>query len=113
MRLVLIRNPKKRLSRAKSRPFMNTQDCAKVFRYFVKAMSPSIGNWTGTVNLGQTITLPSTPVGTIFVAYLTDNATGNLALDTPRGYTFLINQSRWGRFAKSNSPQALRAPRLG
>jgi hypothetical protein len=37
------------------------------------ASSLAIGNWTGTITLGQTITLPSEPVGTIYVAYLTDS----------------------------------------
>ena len=36
------------------------------------ASTLAIGNWTGTVTLGQTITLPNEPAGTIFIAYLTD-----------------------------------------
>jgi len=41
-----------------------------------------IGNWTGTNTVGQAITLPVQPVGTIFMAFLTD-AQGNLVAVTP------------------------------
>src|SRR6266852_2360199 len=41
-----------------------------------------IGNWTGTNTVGQSITLPVQPVGTIFMAFLTD-AQGNLVAVTP------------------------------
>jgi hypothetical protein len=47
-----------------------------------QASNMSMGNWTGTVNVGQSITLPVQPVGTIFMAYLTDSA-GNLVAVTP------------------------------
>jgi PEP-CTERM motif len=46
------------------------------------ASSIAIGNWTGAVTVGQTITLPNEPVGTIFVAYLTD-AQGQLTAVSP------------------------------
>src|SRR5215472_15929133 len=38
--------------------------------------------WTGSVNVGQQITLPNVPVGTIFFAYVTDSH-GNLILVSP------------------------------
>jgi len=38
--------------------------------------------WTGSVNVGQPITLPNVPIGTIFIAYMTDSS-GNLILVTP------------------------------
>ncbi len=41
-----------------------------------------IGNWTGTNTVGQAFTLPNQPVGTIFVAFLTD-AQGNLIAVSP------------------------------
>src|SRR5438270_13972525 len=41
-----------------------------------------IGNWTGTNTLGQSITLPNQPLGTIFIAFLTD-AQGNLVAVSP------------------------------
>jgi hypothetical protein len=41
-----------------------------------------IGNWTGTNTFGQSVTLPVQPVGTIFMAFLTD-AQGNLVAVTP------------------------------
>lgn len=46
------------------------------------ASSTSYGAWTGTVTVGQSITLPVQPVGTIFMAYLTDSA-GNLVAVSP------------------------------
>jgi hypothetical protein len=46
------------------------------------AASLAIGNWTGTNAIGQSITLPVEPVGTIFVAYLTDSS-GNLVAVSP------------------------------
>lgn len=46
------------------------------------ATSFTVGTWTGSVTMGQSITLPSGPVGTIFVAYLTD-ANGNLVAVSP------------------------------
>jgi len=39
-------------------------------------------SWTGTVNVGQQITLPNVPIGTIFFAYITDSQ-GNLILVSP------------------------------
>jgi hypothetical protein len=47
-----------------------------------QASAMSMGSWTGTVNLGQSITLPVQPVGTIFVAFLTDSK-GNLVAVSP------------------------------
>jgi hypothetical protein len=41
-----------------------------------------IGNWTGTNTVGQAFTLPNQPVGTIFIAFLTD-AQGNLLAVSP------------------------------
>jgi hypothetical protein len=46
------------------------------------ASSLAIGNWTGSNNIGQSITLPVEPMGTIFMAYLTDSS-GNLAAVSP------------------------------
>src|SRR5712672_2179881 len=46
------------------------------------ASSLAIGNWTGTNTIGQSITLPVEPMGTIFMAYLTDSH-GNLAAVSP------------------------------
>jgi hypothetical protein len=46
------------------------------------ASSVSYGAWTGTVNVGQSITLPVQPLGTIFVGFLTDSS-GNLVAVTP------------------------------
>ena len=46
------------------------------------ASSVSYGAWTGTNTVGQSITLPVQPVGTIFVGFLTD-ASGNLVAVTP------------------------------
>ena len=46
------------------------------------ASSIVIGNWTGTNTVGQAVTLPVQPVGTIFMAFLTDSA-GNLVAVTP------------------------------
>ncbi len=42
----------------------------------------SVGNWTGTVNLGQLVNLPNVPAGTIFIAYLVDSQ-GNLIAVSP------------------------------
>jgi hypothetical protein len=47
-----------------------------------QASSMSYGAWTGTVTVGQSITLPVQPVGTIFMAYLTDSS-GNLVAVSP------------------------------
>lgn len=46
------------------------------------ASSFLVGSWTGTVNVGQSVTLPSSPTGTIFVAYLLDS-NGNLVAVSP------------------------------
>jgi hypothetical protein len=46
------------------------------------ASSQVIGTWTGTNTIGQAVTLPVQPVGTIFMAFLTDSA-GNLVAVTP------------------------------
>lgn len=48
-----------------------------------------VGTWTGTVNVGQSVTLPSGPVGTIYMAYLVDSS-GNLLAVSPWSST-LIN----------------------
>ena len=43
----------------------------------------AVGAWTGSVTLGQTVTLPGgVPIGTIFIAFLTD-AQGNLVAVSP------------------------------
>ena len=42
----------------------------------------TVGGWTGSVNAGQSVTLPNGPIGTIFIAYLTD-ANGNLIAVSP------------------------------
>ena len=43
----------------------------------------SVGAWTGSVTLGQTVALPGgVPIGTIFIAFLTD-AQGNLVAVSP------------------------------
>lgn len=43
----------------------------------------AVGAWSGSVTLGQTVTLPSgVPVGTIFIAFLTDSS-GNLVAVSP------------------------------
>lgn len=41
------------------------------------------GAFSGTVNVGQSITLPNSPVGTIFVAYIVDPNTGDLLAVSP------------------------------
>jgi hypothetical protein len=46
------------------------------------ATSFTVGTWTGSVNVGQSVTLPNGPVGTIFIAYLTDS-NGNLIAVSP------------------------------
>jgi len=46
------------------------------------ASAAVIGTWTGTNTVGQSITLPVEPVGTIFMGFLTD-AQGNLVAVTP------------------------------
>lgn len=47
------------------------------------ATSFTVGTWTGTVSIGQQVTLPSSPaMGTIFVAFLTDSS-GNLVAVSP------------------------------
>lgn len=48
-----------------------------------QATSFSVGAWTGSVTLGQSVTLPGgAPVGTIFIAYLLDSS-GHLVAVTP------------------------------
>jgi hypothetical protein len=47
------------------------------------ASSFKVGAWTATVNVGQSITLPSSPTGTIFVACLVDPNTGDLVAVSP------------------------------
>lgn len=42
-----------------------------------------VGAWSGTVNVAQSVTLPSSPTGTIFVAYLVDPTTGDLVAVSP------------------------------
>jgi len=43
----------------------------------------AVGAWTGSVNVGQSLTLPGgVPVGTIFIAYLLDSS-GNLVAVSP------------------------------
>lgn len=43
----------------------------------------AVGAWTGSVTLGQSVTLPgNVPIGTIFIAFLTD-ANGNLVAVSP------------------------------
>lgn len=43
----------------------------------------AVGAWTGSVTLGQSVTLPGgVPVGTIFIAFLTDSS-GNLVAVSP------------------------------
>lgn len=43
----------------------------------------AVGGWTGSVTLGQSITLPAgVPIGTIFIAFLTDSS-GNLVAVSP------------------------------
>jgi len=46
------------------------------------ASSFLVGAWTGTVNVGQSVILPTGPVGTIYMAYLLDSS-GNLVAVTP------------------------------
>jgi len=47
------------------------------------ATSFAVGTWTGSVTVGQSVTLPgSQPVGTIFIAYLVDSS-GNLVAVSP------------------------------
>jgi len=41
-----------------------------------------VGAWTGSVTLGQSVTLPNSPIGTIFVAFLEDSS-GNLVAVSP------------------------------
>jgi len=48
-----------------------------------------VGAWTGTVTVGQSVVLPSGPVGTIYMAYLLDSS-GNLVAVSPWSST-LIN----------------------
>lgn len=47
-----------------------------------QASDISLGAWTGSVNLGQTITLPNEPAGTIFIAFL-ENSSGQLVAVSP------------------------------
>jgi len=48
-----------------------------------QASTFQVGAWTGSVTLGQSVTLPGgAPVGTIFIAYLLD-ASGNLVAVSP------------------------------
>lgn len=51
--------------------------------------SSLVGTWTGSVTLGQSVALPSGPVGTIYMAYLVDSS-GNLLAVSPWSST-LIN----------------------
>jgi len=54
------------------------------------ATSFTVGAWTGSVNVGQQITLPGNlPVGTIFIAYLTDSQ-GNLIAVSPWSSTLIF-----------------------
>ncbi len=54
------------------------------------ATSFTVGTWTGSVNVGQQITLPSNPaIGTIFIAFLTDSS-GNLVAVTPWSSTLIF-----------------------
>ena len=47
------------------------------------ATSFAVGTWTGSVNVGLSVTLPGNlPVGTIFIAYLVDSS-GNLVAVSP------------------------------
>lgn len=46
------------------------------------ATSFQVGAWTGSVTLGQSVTLPNSPVGTIFIAFLEDSS-GNLVAVSP------------------------------
>lgn len=46
------------------------------------ASSFQVGAWTGTVTTGQSVTLPNSPIGAIFVAYLVDS-NGNLVAVSP------------------------------
>lgn len=42
----------------------------------------TVGTWTGSVTIGESVKLPSAAVGTIFIAYLLDS-TGNLVAVSP------------------------------
>ncbi len=54
------------------------------------ATSFTVGAWTGAVNVGQQVTLPSNPaIGTIFIAYLTDSS-GNLVAVSPWSSTLIF-----------------------
>lgn len=46
------------------------------------ATSFQVGAWTGNVNVGQTLTLPGGPIGTIYIAFLLDSS-GNLVAVSP------------------------------
>lgn len=46
------------------------------------ATSFQVGAWTGSVTVGQSVTLPAGPVGTIYIAYLLDSS-GNLVAVSP------------------------------
>lgn len=46
------------------------------------ATSFSVGAWSGSVTLGQSVTLPSGPIGTIYIAYILDSS-GNLVAVSP------------------------------
>jgi len=50
----------------------------------------SVGSWTGTVNVGQSVTLPNSPSGTIFVAYLVDPITGDLVARSPWSSSLIV-----------------------
>lgn len=50
----------------------------------------AVGAWTGSVTLGQSVTLPSgVPIGTIFIAFLTDSS-GNLVAVSPWSSTLIF-----------------------
>lgn len=53
------------------------------------ASSFLVGTWTGTVTAGQSVILPTGPIGTIYMAYLVDSS-GNLIAVSPWSST-LIN----------------------
>jgi len=46
------------------------------------ATSFTVGAWTGSVTLGQALSLPSGPIGTIYIAFLLDSS-GNLVAVSP------------------------------
>jgi PEP-CTERM motif len=76
-----------------------------------QASAMSMGSWTGTVNVGQSITLPVQPVGTIFMAFLTDSS-GNLVAVSPWSSS-LINVTPPVSTAEPSSLMLLGAGLLG